>query len=67
MQPRMIEVPQLNEFAAESVQQRGQPFSSFATDAANSRILRGYVADWTSRVPTELDRVGVGKAIQCLG
>jgi len=67
MKPRMIDVPQLNELAAESVQQRGQPFSSFSTDPANSRILRGYVADWTARVRTELDRVGVGKAVQCLG
>ena len=27
MQPRMIDIPQLDEIAAESVQQRGQPFS----------------------------------------
>ena len=66
MKPRMIDVPQLDEIAAESVQQRGQPFSSFMTDAANSRILRGYVADWMSRIRAELDRVGVGKAVQCL-
>ena len=66
MKPRMIDVPQLDEIAAESVQQRGQPFSSFMTDAANSRILRGYVADWMSRIRAELDRVGVGKVVQCL-
>jgi hypothetical protein len=29
MQPRMIDVPQLDETAAESVQQRGQPLASF--------------------------------------
>jgi hypothetical protein len=66
MKPRMIDVPQLDEIAAESVQQRGQPFSSFTTDTANSRILRGYVADWMSPIRAELDRVGVGKAVQCL-
>lgn len=67
MQPRTIDVPQLDEIAAESVQQRGQRFSRFATDAANSRILRGHVGDWLSRVRTEFDRVGVGKTVQCLG
>jgi hypothetical protein len=66
MKPRMIDVPQLDEIAAESVQQRGQPFSSFTTGAANSRILRGYVADWMPRIRAELDRVGVGKSIQCM-
>jgi hypothetical protein len=66
MKPRMIDVPQLDEIAAESVQQRGQPFSSFMADTANSRILRGYVADWMSRIRAELDRVGVGRTAQCL-
>jgi hypothetical protein len=66
MKLRMIDVPQLDEIATESVQQRGQPFGSFMTDSANSRILRGYVADWMSRIRAELDRVGVGKAVQCL-
>ena len=66
MQPRTIDVPQLDEIAAELVQQRGQPFSSFMTDAANSRILRGYVADWMARVRAEFDRVGIGKAVQGL-
>ena len=67
MKPRMIDVPQLDEVAAESVQQRGQPFSNFITDATNSRILRGYVADWLGRVRAELDRVGISKTAQCLG
>ena len=63
MKPRMIDVPQLDEIAAESVQRRGQPFSRFMTDAANSRILRGYVADWMTRVRSEFDRVNVSKAV----
>lgn len=66
MQPRMIDVPQLDEIAAESVQQRGQPFSTFVTDATNSRILRGYVSDWMRRVRAEFDRVGFTKAAQSL-
>jgi hypothetical protein len=66
MKPRMIDVPQLDEIAAESVQQRGQPFSSFVTDAANSRILRGYVTDWMQRVVAELERVGIGQAMRSL-
>ena len=67
MQPRMIDVPQLDEIAAESVQQRGQPFSSFMTDAANSRILRGYVADWMARVGAEFIRVGITETAQISG
>ena len=63
MKPRMVDVPQLNEVAAETVQQRGQPFSTFAADTSNSRILRGYVADWMARVRAEIDRVGVGQAV----
>ncbi len=63
MKPRMIDVPQLDEIAAESVQQHGQPFSSFVTDSANSRILRSYVSDWIARVGAELERVGVGQAV----
>lgn len=66
MKPRMIDVPQLGETATECVQQRGRPLSSFATDATNSRVLRGYVADWTARVRDEFDRVGIAKAMQCL-
>lgn len=66
MKPRMIDVPQLDEIAAETVQQRGQPFSDFVTDAVNSRILRGYVADWMTHVRAELDRVGIGKEVQFL-
>lgn len=66
MKPRMIDVPQLDEIAAESVQQRGQPFNSFVTDSANSRILRGYVSDWIARVGAEFNRVGVTKAAQAL-
>jgi hypothetical protein len=66
MKPRMIDGPQLDEIAAESVQQRGQPFSSFVTDSANSRILRGYVSDWMTRVRAEFDRVGIAKTAQSL-
>lgn len=66
MKPRMIDVPQLDEIAAKSVQRRGQPFSSFITDAANSRILRGYVSDWMARIHAELNCVGVWKATQRL-
>jgi hypothetical protein len=66
MKPRMIDVPQLDEIAAETVQQRGQAFSSFVTDPANSRILRGYVTDWMERVVAELERVGIGQAMRSL-
>ena len=62
----MIDVPQLDEIAAESVQRHGQPFSAFVTDAGNSRILRGYVGDWMTHVRAEFDRVGVGKTAQSL-
>lgn len=62
----MIGVPQLDEIAAESVQQRGEPFSSFMADTTNSRILRGYVFDRMSRIRGEFDRVGIGKAAQSL-
>lgn len=36
-------LPSLDEVAAETVQRRGQPFSTFVADTSNSRILRGYV------------------------
>lgn len=62
----MIDVPQLDEIAAESVQQRGQPFSTFVTDVTNSCILRDYVADWMTRVRAEFDRVGIAKTAQSL-
>ena len=64
MKPRMIDVPQLDEIAAETVQQRGETFSDFITNATNSRILRGYVADWIGRVRAEFDRVGIHKEVQ---
>lgn len=63
MKPRMLDVPQLDAVAAESVQQRGQPLSTFMAETTNSRILRGYVADWMARVGAELERVGVGRAV----
>ncbi len=66
MQPRMIDIPQLDEIAAEFVQQRGQPFVSFITDPTNSRILRGYVQNWIACVGAEFDRVGVAKTAQSL-
>ena len=49
-----------------TVQQRGQPFSSFITDAANSRILRGYVQNWIASVGAQFDRVGVAKTAPSL-
>lgn len=66
VKPRMIDVPQVDKIAAETVQQRRQPFSDFVTDPANSRILRDYVGDWMTHVRAEFDRVGIGLAAEGL-
>ena len=58
-----INVPTLAAPACDAVQKLGVSFSAFAGDAAQSRMLRGYVGNWLSTVWAEFDRVALGGLI----
>jgi nucleotide-binding universal stress UspA family protein len=56
--PSMIDLPHLDDRAAEQMQKRGGTFLSYAADA-DSRVLRGRVHSWLEKVWREFDRVNV--------
>jgi hypothetical protein len=58
-----IEVPQLIEEASKTINENGGSFTAFATNPANSRILRGRVVLWLEAVWSEFDRVGIRQLV----
>lgn len=59
-----IEVPNLEEEAYAAVDKADASFSSFAADAAQSRVLRGYVRAWIADVFAAFDRAGIGSMVK---
>jgi hypothetical protein len=62
--PGTINVPKMQELAAESIQALELSFSGFISGeprngAIPSRMLRGYVRGWFEKVSSEFDRVGI--------
>jgi len=54
----MIEIGNLDASAAERVDKANQPFSTFAADTANSRVMRGLVSAWYGDCAATLDTIG---------
>jgi CobQ/CobB/MinD/ParA family nucleotide binding protein len=46
----IIDIPKLNELAAEYVDTAGVSFESFIANETNSAVMRGYVKNWMGRV-----------------
>lgn len=63
-EPMTITIPHMADRAATEVQKVGVGFEKFGHDPAHSRMLRGYVLNWTQQVYRELDRVGLGKLVK---
>lgn len=51
----VIDIPKLNELAAEYVDTAGVSFDSFVTNESNSAVMRGYVKAWANRVFQQFD------------
>jgi hypothetical protein len=59
----LMEIGNLDALAAERVDKSNQPFAAFATDASNSRTLRGLVGAWQNEANAEFDRIGLQNVI----
>ena len=59
-----ILIPNLEEEAAAAVDQADADFGTFSSDAAQSRVLRGYVRAWLADVHAAFDRAGIGAHLQ---
>jgi hypothetical protein len=55
-----ITVPHLADRAGELVQNKGVSFDAYASDAQESRVLRGAVRRWLDAVWADFDKVGIG-------
>jgi hypothetical protein len=51
----IIDIPKLNELAAEYVDTAGVSFENFIADETNSAVMRGYVKNWLGRVFQQFD------------
>jgi MinD-like ATPase involved in chromosome partitioning or flagellar assembly len=58
-----IEVPQLPEIAAETLQKLGGSFAAFSKRRDQSRVLPGRVQTWLEAVWREFDRVGLNQLL----
>lgn len=54
----LLDVPHLDDRAAETVDSRAQAFDAFVADDANSKTLRRHVRHWLSILDAELARSG---------
>lgn len=61
---RTIDVPHMDSMAAEKVQQLGDQFINFSINPSNSRMLRGYVADWFKQVSASFNAAGLRKVLE---
>jgi hypothetical protein len=58
-----ISVPHLTFDACDVLQKRGLGFDTFARDATQSRMLRGFVRSWLDLIWLDLDRVKLGELV----
>ena len=63
MESATINIPHLTADATDVLQKLGGSFAAFSRDAAQSRMLRGYVRSWQEAVWREFDRVRLGELI----
>lgn len=59
-----LELPNLDEESAATIDQESVGFIRFVGDKRNSRTLRGYVNAWLNDCFAEFDRVGIGAMLR---
>lgn len=59
-----IDVPRLQPDAYQAVDEADAGFIKFASEAASSRVLRGYVRSWLGDVHMAFDRAGIGRMVK---